>query len=146
VYVRTEEDIMEPVIDHINRYVSNVEGHISFYTRALGYELMDRGVKGDGSEYAILKGHGHEMFVSEKPDCHVEERALRHLGYAVEGIDELLEELKRNGLADRELNVIEKPYSRQLYIKDPDGNEIDLIQWTDKDRFYKDLKKKGDNP
>lgn len=36
-----------------------------------------------------------------------------------------------------------KPFSKQFYIKDPDGFEIDLIQWTDKDGFYKNLKSKN---
>jgi len=137
---------MEPFIDHINRYVSSVEEHVSFYTRALGYELIDRGTKADGNEYAILRGCGHELFISEKPGCGQGERALRHLGYTVENVDSLLEELKGKGLAGREVEVIVKPYSRQFYLEDPDGNEIDFIQWTDKERFYENLKKKGGDP
>jgi len=135
---------MEPVIDHINRYVSDVEEHVSFYMRALGYALMERGTKDDGNPYAILKGHGHELFISEKPGCGPRERALRHLGYAVEDADTLLADFKRKGLAGREVEVVAKPYSRQFYLKDPDGNEIDFIQWTDKERFYEDARKKGD--
>jgi catechol 2,3-dioxygenase-like lactoylglutathione lyase family enzyme len=45
-------------IDHINRYVSNVEEFIVFYRDVLGYELIDRGKKADGKNYAILKGNG----------------------------------------------------------------------------------------
>jgi len=130
---------MEPVIDHINRYVSSVEEHVSFYTRALGYELIDRGKKGDGKEYAILRGYEHELFISEAPGSMEPDRSLRHIGYAVENADKLLERLKGEGLAPLEREVIVKPYSRQFYLRDPDGNEIDLIQWTDKEAFYKGL-------
>jgi len=34
-----------------------------------------------------------------------------------------------------------KPFSKQFYIKDPDGFEIDLIQWTNKKEFYNQLKR-----
>ena len=60
---------MQPIIDHINRYVSDVEEHVAFYTRALGYTLLERGTKDDGNAYAVLEGHGHELFISEKPGC-----------------------------------------------------------------------------
>lgn len=130
---------MHPIIDHINRYVSNLGEHVSFYMRALGYELLDRGVKGDGKEYAILRGYEHELFISEAPEAIEPDSSLRHIGYAVENADELLERLKKEGLAPMEQEVIVKPYSRQFYLRDPDGNAIDLIQWTDKEAFYKGL-------
>lgn len=130
---------MQPIIDHMNRYVSDVGEHVFFYTRALGYELIGRGTKGDGKEYAILRGYEHELFISEAPVPIGPDRSLRHTGYAVESADELLRRLKGEGLASVEQEVIVKPYSRQFYLKDPDGNEIDLIQWTDKETFYEGL-------
>lgn len=129
---------MQPTIDHINRYVSNVGEHVSFYTRALGYEVIDRGNKGDGKEYAILRGYKHELFISEAPESIEPDSSLRHIGYAVENADSLLERLKGEGLAPEEQEIIVKPYSRQFYLQDPDGNEIDLIQWTDKTSFYEE--------
>ena len=74
------------------------------------------------------------------------DRSLRHIGYAVENADKLLERLKGEGLAPLEREVIVKPYSRQFYLRDPDGNEIDLIQWTDKERFHEEARKKGGDP
>ncbi|MBN2026529.1 MAG: VOC family protein [Actinobacteria bacterium] len=137
---------MEPVIDHINRYVSSVEEHVSFYTRVLGYELIDRGNKGDGKEYAILSGCEHELFISEADGSIEPDRSLRHIGYAVENADVLLADFKRKGIAGREVELVVKPYSRQFYLEDPDGNEIDFIQWTDKERFRGEARKKGGDP
>jgi len=132
---------MYPVIDHLNRYVSDVDKHSSFYRDVLGYELIGRGVKTDGSRYAILSGSGHELYISEKPGSDAKEMA-RHIGFAVEDADGLLERLRERGIVGDETEIVVKEYSRQFYMKDPDGNEIDIIQWTDKERFYDDLKRK----
>ena len=131
---------MHPIIDHLNRYVSNIEKHILFYQNILEYELLEQGLKKDGTKYAILKGYNHELFISENKLIS-NERNIRHIGYLVENIDELFEKLQKNGYSKYDLKIIEKPYSRQIYIKDPDEFEIDFIQWTNKDKFYKNLKK-----
>lgn len=127
-------------IDHINRYVSNVDKFIEFYETALSYKLIGKGVKQNGKKYAILQGQGNELFISEKDNFEVLGENMRHIGYSVDSADNVLERLKLMGYADCEQQVIVKPYSRQVYIKDPDGMEIDLIQWTDKEGFYKSLK------
>lgn len=134
---------MKPNIDHLNRYVSDVDKFIVFYQDILGYELIDRGKKGNGKNYAILKGFNHELFISEKDGFELADENFRHIGYSAEDADVTLNELKRKGCVDRAMQVIVKQYSRQFYIKDPDGFEIDIIQWTDKDGFYKHLESKS---
>lgn len=141
--LRVKEDFMK-AIDHLNRYVSNVDKFIDFYTKVLEYELIDKGIKGNGKAYAILKGAGHELFISEKDDFKLEtEKNFRHIGYSIENVDELLEKLKEKGYVEKDKEIIVKPFSRQFYIKDPDGFEIDLIQWTDKEGFYISLEEKN---
>ena len=65
---------------------------------------------------------------------------FRHIGYSVDNAEKLLEELKLKGYATIDQRVIVKQYSRQIYVKDPDGMEVDLIEWTDKQGFYNNLK------
>lgn len=127
-------------IDHLNRYVSDVSKFIEFYSKALDYELIDKGTKESGKPYAILKGNGHELFISEKDDYTHSDSNFRHLGYSVENADRTLQRLKSLGLMAEDYEIIEKPYSRQFYVTDPDGFEIDFIQWTDKAGFYKSLR------
>lgn len=134
--------IMSLSIDHINRYVSNVDKFIDFYQSVLSFKLIGKGIKQNGSRYAILQGTEHELFISEKEDFKAVNENLRHIGYSVDNIDELLEDLKDKGYVNKEQQVIVKQYSRQIYIKDPDGMEVDLIQWTDKQGFYNNLKLK----
>jgi catechol 2,3-dioxygenase-like lactoylglutathione lyase family enzyme len=131
-------------IDHLNRYVSNVDKFIVFYMDVLEYELIDKGIKANGQNYAILKGYDHELFICEKEGFNLgKEQNFRHIGYFIENIDELFEMLKLKGYLKKEQEIIVKPFSRQIYIKDPDGFEIDLIQWTDKQGFYESLKNKN---
>lgn len=124
-------------IDHINRYVSDVDVFIDFYQAALGYELIDKGKKANGKKYAILKNSGHELFMSEKegPDRESEGR-FRHIGYSVDNVEFLLRTMKSKKLAPADTEIIVKAFSKQFYIKDPDGFDIDLIEWTDKMGFY----------
>lgn len=127
-------------IDHINKYVSSVDKFIVFYRDILEYELIDKGIKTNGQNYAILKGYGHELFISEREGFGSDlDQNFRHIGYSIENVDELLETLKLIGYVGLEQEVIIKPFSRQIYIKDPDGFGIDLIQWTDKQGFYDSL-------
>lgn len=134
---------MKPSIDHLNRYVSDVEKFIDFYQNIMDYELIDKGKKGNGMRYAILKGFNHELFISEKEGFENRDENFRHIGYSIDNADELLCEFKRKGYVDAGLQVIVKQFSRQFYIKDPDGFEIDLIQWTDKQGFYENLNSKA---
>lgn len=131
----------EPMfLDHINRYVSDVDTLISFYTDALGFTLLDRGVKKNGKKYAILQQGGIEMFISETETFASEPgRNFRHIGFRVENAGRLLADLKERGFIGREVQLIVKAFSRQFYMKDPDGFELDFIEWTDKAGFYKNL-------
>ena len=128
---------MGPIIDHINRYVSDTDIFIEFYQNALGYELINRGIKSNGKNFAILKGLGHELFISEKDNFTIDEiNNFRHIGYSVSNVEELLEQLITNGYIENETKIIVKQFSKQFYIKDPDGFKIDLIEWTNKNNFY----------
>ncbi len=131
-------------IDHINRYVSSVDAFISFYTDALGFILLDSGVKKDGTNYAILQGGGLELFISEKEGFEFDDGTnMRHIGFSVDSADALLASLKEQGYVPNETQIIVKAFSRQFFMKDPDGFELDFIEWTDKSMFYRHLADKN---
>ncbi len=123
-------------IDHLNRYVSDVDAFVTFYTEALGYRLLRKGAKANGQPYAILLGGGHELFISQREGFEPEIGSnFRHIGYAVADADGLLADLQAKGFTPMDTQIIVKQFSRQFYLKDPDGFEIDMIQWTDKEGF-----------
>ena len=131
-------------IDHINRHVSNVDTHVTFYTDAFGFVLLDKGVKKDGKSYAILQCGGLELFISEKDGFEFDSgTTLRHIGFKVDNADALLASLKEKGYVPKETQLIIKAFSRQFFMKDPDGLELDLFEWTDKDKFYRYLADKN---
>ncbi|NLA87967.1 MAG: VOC family protein [Clostridiales bacterium] len=131
-------------IDHINRHVSSVDAFISFYTDALGFILLDKGVKKDGNHYAILQGGGLELFISEKYGFEFDDGSnMRHIGFSVDSADALLASLKEKGYVPKETHILVKASSRQFYVKDPDGFELDFIEWTDKNKFYRHLADKN---
>lgn len=136
------------MIDHINRHVSNVGAMILFYTDALGFDLLDKGTKKDGKSYAILRGDGLELFISEKDGFEIDsETNFRHIGFGVDSAGALLSSLKEKGYIPKETQLIVKAFSRQFYMKDPDGFEIDFIEWTNKEKFYRYLAdKNADTP
>ena len=96
-------------IDHLNRYVSDVDAFIAFYENVLGYQLLDRGTKASGHRYAILQGMGHELFISERDDYQSDrDPNFRHIGYAVADADKLLSELKEKGIVKVDVEIIVK--------------------------------------
>lgn len=132
------------IVDHINRYVSDVDASVSFYTDALGFVLLDKGIKQNGKNYAILKSDGLEMFISEKDGFEFEDSInFRHIGFRVDNAGILLSSLKAKGYAPLETQLIIKAFSKQFYLKDPDGSDLDFIEWTDKERFYHYLEGKN---
>lgn len=130
---------MNTCIDHLNRHVSDVNKFIAFYCETLRYELIAKGLKANGKAYAILKGYGHELFISEKDDFSAGDSNFRHIGYSIQDVEALLKKLQEKGYAGLECQVVVKQFSKQFYIKDPDGFEIDFIQWTNKEGFYNSL-------
>lgn len=131
-------------IDHMNRHVSNVDAMISFYTDALGFALCDQGLKKDGKNYAILQREGFELFISEKDGFEFEgANNFRHIGFKVDSADKLLAALKAKGYVPKDTQLIVKAFSRQFYMKDPDGFELDFIEWTDKAEFYRYMAEKN---
>ena len=106
------------IADHINRFVSDVDAISSFYTDALGFSLLDRGIKQDGNNYAILNSEGFEMFISEKNGFEFDDNInFRHIGFRVDNADALLSSLKAKGYAPLETQLIVKAFSKQFFLK-----------------------------
>jgi lactoylglutathione lyase/glyoxylase I family protein len=56
---------------------------------------------------------------------------MRHFCFEVDGIEALVTELEGKGIKVRPLKV-GMDHSKQAWIKDPDGNDIELMEYTPK--------------
>ena len=93
-------------IDHIGIVVSDLEEAVAAYSRGLGIDVERRAeVPAIRLKIAILRvGELEiELLQYEDPDhplvksLNVRQAGLHHIGYAVEGFDEVLDSLRANG-------------------------------------------------
>ena len=123
--------------DHFAFEVSNMDRAITFYTEALGLELVSRKVcEEEGTEYAFLKlaegkvelvrllnkDDGSTFAESRPPHC-------PHLALRTDSMDQTMLRLEEN-----RVRVIDGPLEikgvvKWVYFSDPDNNVLEFIQW-----------------
>jgi glyoxylase I family protein len=148
-----ESDLHILGVDHTGITVSSVERSLAFWRDALGFELSHRahhsgslasevtGVAGAEILIAVLKGHGHKIELLEY--VRPKERSLTldhracdvgfvHVALTVENLDAMLERIATFGWKPpgRSQTLTSGPNAgkRVVYVRDPDGNTIELMQ------------------
>jgi catechol 2,3-dioxygenase len=118
-------------LGHIVFYVKDLERSLSFYRNLLGFKEVGRVFNGAAAALTSGRTH-HELLliqVGDAPGPPVgRRRGLYHIGIK---IGDSLEELR---VAKRELEragvtiegVSDHTVSQSLYLRDPDGNEVEL--------------------
>ncbi len=113
-------------IDHLNLQVKDLEETVRFYDRLLGFKILedipaDNG-KIIGDENAKLALYESKSFGG------YEKRGFHHIGLNIENFDDVeraCEELSVEVLYGGE---VKWPGSRSVYIKDPNGYELELTE------------------
>jgi lactoylglutathione lyase len=113
--------------------VSNIDRSIEFYTEQLGLKLASRReVKQNNAEIAFLKdesGAAIELTHWRDKKSLTEGDNFDHIAFAVDDVGAAIERLRERGVA-----IAMEPFSVQgssskiAFIKDPDGNWLELIQ------------------
>ena len=118
--------------DHVGIKARDVEQAKEFYTKILGFQVLDQ-QKLFGKTYYFV---GNETLTIEiepaeknaEPPDWAKASGLYHLALNVDDIDKVAEELKRKGVEF----IIEpfkiRPDRKMAYFDDPDGTRIQLIQ------------------
>jgi lactoylglutathione lyase len=113
--------------------VSNIDRSIEFYTEQLGLKLASRReVKQNNAEIAFLKdesGAAIELTHWRDKKSLTEGDNFDHIAFAVDDVGAAIERLRERGVT-----IAMEPFSLQgssskiAFIKDPDGNWLELIQ------------------
>jgi lactoylglutathione lyase len=113
--------------------VSDLDTSIRFYTQSMGLKFANRReVKQNNAEIAFLQdedGAAIELTHWRDKKSLIEGDNFDHIAFAVKNLDATIEELKSKGVA-----IAMEPFSlsgsssKIAFIKDPDGNWLELIE------------------
>jgi len=113
--------------------VANLDRSIQFYTKELGLQFVSRQeIKQNNAEIAFLRdGDNGALELTHWRDKKslVEGDNFDHIAFETEDIAKKVDELRTHGVA-----IAMEPYSLQgssskiAFIKDPDGNWLELIE------------------
>lgn len=121
--------------------VTDIEKSYEFYTDLFGLEEVTRGDKTalGGGIYVLLKDSksGQKLELNWYPkeskyaDYYIPGEGLDHIAFNVDNMDETLRMLKEKKSERIEIDQLAQPPAanyRLAYVKDPDGNWIELYQ------------------
>lgn len=113
--------------------VSDLDRSIRFYTESLGLRFVNRReIKQNNAEIAFLSdesGSAIELTHWRDKKTLVEGDNFDHIAFQVDDVEAAVKQLKNKGVT-----IAMEPYSLQgspskiAFIKDPDGNWLELIQ------------------
>ena len=118
-------------LGHIVFYVKDLERSLSFYRNLLGFKEVGRVFNGAAAALTSGRTH-HELLliqVGDAPGPPVgRRRGLYHIGIKIgDSLEELRvakRELERAGVTIEGMS--DHTVSQSLYLRDPDGNEVEL--------------------
>ena len=114
---------MKPLaVHHVSINVDDVEAAVAFYTDVLGLSRRDdRPDFGFGGAWLDAGGQQGHLIEGEVPD-----RRGQHFAILVDDLDAVVTELRERGLRVSDPSPV--GMSRQSFLNDPAGNQIELHQ------------------
>src|SRR4051794_18276643 len=141
--------------DHTGITVSDLERSLAFWRDVLGFELSHRahqkgelseqitGVQGAEILIAVVKAPGHKIELLEyrapadrkRVDARPCDVGSAHIALVVDNLDPLLETIAASGWKaagePQTLTIGPNAGKRVIYVRDPDGTTIELMQMPD---------------
>ena len=130
---------------HLCLFTDQLDNMIAFYRDVMGFPVKFTMKNDDGFDFGYYFASGDMTFIyildqkgavkqwggavgpiRQNSDTH-----MRHFCFEVDGIEALVAELEGKGIKVRPLKV-GMDHSKQAWIKDPDGNDIELMEYTAK--------------
>ena len=120
------------LLEHVNLTVSDLEQSVAFYSNLLGLRVRWKGTTSDGIPAAHV---GDDRSYLALFEAKVAGRApsdygavgLNHFGYVVDDLDAAKRRLAELGAQPHSEQDYEP--GRRLYFFDPDGIEVELVQY-----------------
>ena len=120
-------------LEHVNMTVSDLDRSIDFYTKLLGFKVRWRGETSDGSPAAHVGDDRcflalFQATAEGKVPNDYATPGLNHFGFVVDDLD-----AARGRVAELGAKVhAEMDYDpgRRVYLFDPDGIEVELVEYA----------------
>lgn len=119
-------------IHHIAIITSNYEKSKDFYVNKLGFEIIRENYRENRDDYKLDLKLGDielEIFgIKESPKrlSYPEACGLRHLAFHVDNIEEVIAELRDNGIECEPIRVDEFTGKKMTFFFDPDNLPLEL--------------------
>jgi len=117
-------------IDHINMNVNNLSESIEFYRANFGFKVMEDQSE-DDEPWAIIGIPDtaylclYECPGRKKPG---DGMTINHFGLVLKDFEQTLRTLETRGIEILYGGPLQWPRSRSIYIVDPSGHEIELVE------------------
>jgi catechol 2,3-dioxygenase-like lactoylglutathione lyase family enzyme len=111
-------------IDHVSVIITDVERSRQFYSGLLGLKEIPKPSTFDFVVVWYDLGNMHvHLLLKEKADT----ISARHFALRVADAQAAREHFRKHGVETSETTLI--PGADRFFIRDPDGNRIEIIQW-----------------
>ncbi len=122
-------------IHHIAIICSNYEVSKKFYTEILGFQIIAEHFRAERQSYKLDLKLGDqyviELFSFPNPPARPsrpEATGLRHLAFAVNEIEKVIQHLNEHGINTEPIRVDEFTNKQFTFIADPDGLPLELYE------------------
>lgn len=122
-------------IHHIAIICSDYERSKDFYTRIMGFEVLNEVYRAERKSYkldlAVNGLYQIELFSFENPPARhsrPESAGLRHLAFEVDDVDNVVESLSLKGVLVEPVRIDEYTGKRFTFFADPDGLPLEIYE------------------
>jgi lactoylglutathione lyase len=120
-------------LDHINISTENLNESIEWYKKIFGFELVESGIKPNGTRWGIIALNDSMICMGEYPGRElankIDDRSVHqiyHFGIRVSDLEKWKQIMKNHNLKPNYGGPVEYPNSKSWYIYDPSGHEIEV--------------------
>jgi len=110
-------------VDHSNLTVQNIEATIQFYKSLFPFKTRYQKIY-NGKPHAILDIP--ETLSLTLYEGEVKKGSVNHFGFHIKNFNQILSVLKKNKVQCLYGGIVDYKKSQSIYIKDPNGYEIEL--------------------